>query len=137
MAGSKSDVYEVDVLKAATGQTTTILVTTPITPYLALFTVAPTDSTAGTEVSGGSYARVSSAGKWAAPASGSPSSVSNNATITFPTATGSWGTVVSVGIFDALSGGNRTYYADLTASKTIGSGDIANFTSGQITLTED
>lgn len=134
MAGSKSDAYEIDVLKAVTGQATTILATTPITPYIALFTVAPTDSTAGTEVSGGSYARTSSAGKWATPAAGS---VATNATVTFPTASGSWGTVVAFGVMDASSAGNLLMWGDLTASKAVGSGDIAEFASGQLTLTED
>ena len=30
----------------------------PVTGYMALYTACPTDSTAGTEVTGGSYARV-------------------------------------------------------------------------------
>ena len=139
MAGSKSDVYEVDILKAVTGQATTILTTTPITPYVALYTTAPTDSTAGTEVTtaGGTlYARTSSAGKWAAPAAGS---VANNATITFPTAGASWGTVVAFAITDnATAGaGNVLMWGDLTASKAIGIGDIAEFAASGLTLTED
>ena len=82
--GSKSDVYEIDVLKATTGQATTILTTTPLAAvWIALFTADPTDSTGGTEVTGGAYARVDSKGKWAVPAAGS---VANNAVITFPTA---------------------------------------------------
>lgn len=134
MAGSASDVAEVDFLKAITGQTTTILSTTPITLYIALFTVAPSDSASGTEVSGGSYARVSSSGKWAAPSAGS---VATNATITFPTATGSWGTVVAWAGFDASTTGNRLVWGDLTANKTVGSGDTASFASGALTITCD
>lgn len=134
MAGSKTDVYEVDVLKAVTGQATSILTTTPITPYVALFTVAPSDSSTGTEATGGSYARVSSAGKWAVPAAGS---VANNALVTFPTATVSWGTVVSFAIMDALTNGNMLMWGDLTASKAIGIGDIAEFAASALTLTED
>src|SRR4051812_14138123 len=100
MAGSKSDVCEVDILKLATGQATTIFSTTPLaTVYVALFTAAPSDSSAGTEVSGGSYARVDSKGKWGTPASGT---VSNNATIAYPTATADWGTVVAFAIMTAL-----------------------------------
>lgn len=132
--GSKADAYENDVLKATTGQTTTILSTTPITPYIALFTTAPTDSSAGTEVSGGSYARHNSSGKWAAPSGGS---VSTNAACTFPTATASWGTVVAFGIMTASSGGSLLMWGALTTNKTVGNGDTASFASGALTLTED
>jgi len=155
--------------------------------FLALFTVAPSDAgSGGTEVSGGSYARVQVAGPattnnttasgnatlhfastpaWIVPgmtitdvtapsvipagttvlsvtgttvvmsanASGggvgngdsiqfsawpaasassgaepatSPASVTNGAVVTFPAATGSWGTVVAFGVYDALTSGN-------------------------------
>jgi hypothetical protein len=133
--GSKSDVYEADVLKATTGQTTTILSTTPITPYIALFTANPSDSAAGTEVSGGSYARVSSAGKWAAPTG--TTSVTTNAAITFPTASAGWGTVTGFAVMSASSGGSVLMWGALTASKTVNSGDTPSFASGQLTLTED
>lgn len=132
--GSKSDAYEVDVLKATTGQATTILTTTPITPYIALYTVAPTDSTNGTEVTGGSYARVSSAAKWATPSAGS---VATNAVITFPTATADWGTVVAFRIMDAASAGNPLMWGALTTSKVIANGDTASWASGSLVLTED
>jgi hypothetical protein len=133
--GSKSDVYEIDVLKATTGQATTIISTTPLTTvYVALFTVAPSDASAGTEVTGGSYARVDSKGKWAVPAAGS---VSNNAVITYPTATADWGTVVAFALMTALSGGSQTMWGTLTASKAVNNGDTASFASGALTLTED
>lgn len=132
--GSKSDTYEIDVLKATTGQTTTVLTTTPITPYIALFTTTPTDSTAGTEVSGGSYARVSSATKWATPSAGS---VSTNATVTFTTATADWGVVTGFGVMTASTAGTLLMWGALTASKTVSNGDTASFASGALTLTED
>src|SRR5437763_17011369 len=82
MAGSKSDAYEIDVLKATTGQATTLITTTPLAAvWVALFTVAPTDSAGGTEVpAANGYARVDSKGKWAVPAAGS---VATNAIVTF------------------------------------------------------
>jgi hypothetical protein len=134
MAGSLADVFEVDVLKAITGQATTILVTTPITPYIALFTTSSTDSTPGTEVSGGSYARISSAGKWATPSAGS---VTNNAVITFATPSGSWGTVTNFAVYDAVSAGNRVGWADLTASQVISSGNTVSFAASALTITLD
>lgn len=133
--GSKTDVYEIDVLKATTGQATTILTTTPLANvYLALFTVAPGEAGGGTEVTGGSYARVDSKGKWAVPAAGS---VSTNAVVTYPTATVDWGTVVGFAVMTALSGGSMLMWGTLTASKTVSNGDTASFASGALTLTED
>jgi hypothetical protein len=132
--GSKSDVYEVDVLKAVTGQATTILTTTPITPYIALYTATPTDSSAGTEVTGGSYARVSSAGKWAVPSAGS---VATNAIITFPTATADWGAITGFAVCSAVSAGSILMWGALTVSKSVLTADTASFASGSIVLTED
>src|SRR5215213_2680357 len=106
--GSKSDALEADILKAVTGQATTLLTTTPLTNvYMSLFTVTPSDSAAGTEVTGGSYARVQTVGKWGAPSG--TTQVANNAVITFPTATADWaagGTqVVAFGLHSASTAG--------------------------------
>jgi hypothetical protein len=138
MAGSLTDICEVDLLKLLTSQATTIFTTTQLANvYVGLLTVAGSDSAGGTEVSGGSYARIDSNGLWAAPVSGSPSSVANNATITFPTASGSWGTVVAFALYDAVSGGNRYAWGDLTVNKAVGSGDTASYASGALVLTLD
>lgn len=135
MAGSKSDAWEVDVLKAVTGQATTVVTTTPLTEvYVGLYTVAPTDAAGGTEVAGGGYARQASKGKWAVPAAGS---VSNNAAVGFPTATADWGTVVAFGLFTAATGGTLLMWGTLGTNKPIMNGDTASFASGTLTLTED
>jgi len=78
------------------------------TAYIALFTAVGTDAGSGfTEVSGGSYARVATAGAdWNAASGTGPSTISNVNTITFPAATGSWGTVIAFGLYDAASSGN-------------------------------
>jgi hypothetical protein len=132
MAGSKADYLELELLKWATGQTNDL--GAACTPYIALFTTAPGEAGGGVEVSGGSYARQDSSGKWAAPAAGA---VQTNAEIAFPQATADWGTVVAFAIMDAVSGGNFLYWADLTASKTVNNGDTFKFPSGNIDLTED
>ena len=99
--------------------------------YAGLFTVAPTPSTAGSEVSGGSYARVATT--FGAPALG----VSlNSGSVAFPTATLNWGTVVAVGIFDAASGGNLLYFGTLTTSKAVDNGDTASFAISALSITE-
>lgn len=105
------------------------------TVYVGLYTAAPSDTGGGTEVTGGSYARKSTAGAdWNAAASGSSS---NANAITFITATGSWGTVTHFGLFDAASAGNLLRWAALTTSKTIGSGDTASFAAAALVCTED
>jgi hypothetical protein len=136
MAGSFTDVFEVDVLKALTGQATSILSTTALTNvYVGLTTTAPSDASAGTEVSGGSYARVQTVGKWGTPSAGS---VANNATVTFPAPTANWGTVLGFELWTASTGGTRIAWGDLTASKVINNGDQAPvFNVGALVVTLD
>jgi len=123
--------------------------TPPATTHVALLTAAPTDAGGGTEVTGGSYARVavgSSLANWAGTqgagttvaSTGTNGTTSNNATITFPAPTANWGSVAAFAIYDAASGGNLLYYANLTASKTINNGDAApSFAAGALTIQED
>ena len=136
MAG-KSDYLEAEALKWATGQTNDM--GTAPTPYVALFTVAPTDAGGGTEVStsGTAYARVDSSTDWGAPSGTAPTSVSNSAEITFAQATADWGTVVAFAIFDAATTGNMLYWGNLSASKSVGTNETARFDIGALTLTED
>lgn len=134
MAGSKSNYLELALLDEVLGG---VNFAPPATVYVALYTAAPTDAGGGTEVSGGAYARVAvtnNAINWPAASGGSKS---NGTVITFPTATAAWGTVVAFGISDAATAGNLLYWADLTTSKTIGSGDTASFAVGALTCTED
>ncbi len=104
--------------------------TSVATVYVSLWTTDPTDAGSGTEVSGGSYART--AVTFGAPSNGV---TTNSANVTFPTATGSWGTVGWIGINDALSSGNLLYHTALDASKTISSGDIFQITTGNLSVT--
>ena len=100
MAGF-SDYLEDKVLNHVFGGTA---YTAPGTLYVGLYTAAPTDAGGGTEVTGGSYARKSMA---AMTVSGtSPTEATNGAAVEFVTATGSWGTVTHVGVFDAVTTGN-------------------------------
>jgi hypothetical protein len=104
--------------------------TSVATVYVSLWTSDPTDAGSGTEVSGGSYART--AVTFGAPANGV---TTNNADVTFPTATGSWGTVGWIGINDALTSGNLLYHTALDTSKQIDSGDIFKIASGNLSVT--
>ena len=129
MAGF-SDYLEDKVLDHVFGGTA---YTAPGTLYVGLYTAAPSDSGGGTEVSGGSYARKSMP---AMTVSGtSPTEATNGAAVEFVTATGSWGTVTHVGVFDAVTTGNLLGWAALTASKTVSSGDVFRFDAGDLDIT--
>ena len=120
--------YLENALINATLRSTTY--TSPATVYVSLWTTDPTDAGSGTEVSGGSYARTS-------VTFGSPSNgvTTNNADVTFPTATASWGTVGWIGINDASTSGNLLYHTALDTAKAIDSGDIFKIASGNLSVT--
>lgn len=106
--------------------------TPPTNIYVGLFTASPTDANTGTEVSGGSYARELIT--FAAPVAGA---TSNDALVTFTTATASWGVVTHFGLYDSVSGGNLLYWGPLTVSKTVDSGDIFTWPIGNLAITLD
>jgi hypothetical protein len=106
--------------------------TAPSTLYAALFTVAPSDTGGGTEVSGGGYVRKTAA----FTVSGTnPTTATNGSAIEYPTATAGYGTVVAVGVFDASSSGNLLAYANLDASKVVSTGDVFRFNAGDLDIT--
>jgi hypothetical protein len=120
--------YLEDALINATLRNTSY--TSPATVYVGLYTTDPGEGNTGTEVSGGSYART--AVTFGAPSNGVST---NSASVTFPTATGTWGTVTHVGILDASTSGNLLYYTALDASKSIASGDVFTISTGNLSVT--
>lgn len=119
---------------------------TTSTLHVGLLTAAPSDTGGGTEVSGNSYARASvtsSLANWAGTqstgsttaSSGTGGATSNNNAITFPTPSGTWGTVTHFGIYDASTSGNLLFYGALTISKTINNGDTVSFPAGSLSIT--
>ncbi len=121
--------------------------TGPATLYLGLYTTADNTMDTGVEVTGGSYARVaitSSLANWSGTqgagtttvSTGTSGRISNNNAITFPAPTANWGTVVGIGIHDALVGGNLLYFAPLTTNDTVNNGDAApSFPAGSLVFT--
>ena len=116
--------------------------TAPTTLYVGLHTSASSDSAAGTEVSGGSYAHQTAS----FTVSGTtPTEATTGAAIEFPTATASWGTVTYAGVYDALTGGNLLAYAELTdpsdfstaLPKAIDTGDIFRISAGNLKIRLD
>lgn len=115
------------------------------TLYVSLHTGDPgPDGQAGNEVSGGSYARVSRAQgttKWGAATTADPSvTASADDAITFPTASGSWGTVTHFGLWQNISGTATTNFIGggaLSAPQAIGTGNTASFAVGALTHSFD
>jgi hypothetical protein len=93
----------------------------PAAMYVALFTSAIAPGGTGTEVSGGSYARVALTQNDAQynKVVGSTTTWSNINPITFPTPTGTWGSISYYALFDASTGGNMIAYEALPSAVTI------------------
>lgn len=121
--------------------------TAPVTVYVGLLTAAPSDTGGGTEVSGNAYARVAitsgtaawnnTQGNTTGASTGTDGTIENAAVITFPTPTAGWGTVTHWGVYDAATAGNLLFYAPLTVSKTINTGDAVSFAAGALSLQID
>ena len=125
---SFSNTYETNVL---TWTFTNGAVTRPTAWYLGLFTTDPGEAQGGTEVSGNGYARE------AVTFTVSGDTASNSAAIEFDAATGSWGTITHVAVYDASTGGTQIAYAALTTSKAIDTGDILRVPAGDLDITLD
>ena len=106
--------------------------TSPTTVYVGLYTSNPDEGNTGTEVSGGSYAR-----QPLSVTTASGGIVTSSADVSFPQATGSWGTISHIGLLDALTSGNLLMYTELTTSKVIESGDVLKIATGSLTASLD
>lgn len=104
---------------------------------VALFTVTPTETTSGTEVStdGTGYSR-QTVSFTAATTVSNETKVSNDATITFGPATSSWGTVTGAAVFDDLD--NMLVFGSFEGGPVIVStGNKVEIAVGALTITLD
>ncbi len=114
--------------------------TPPTAVWAALFTAVTglEGNNPTAEVSGGSYARVAIP---LAAASGGASS--NNADLTFTTASADWGTVTHAAVVDAQTntvwgaGVNVLMWSSLDANKTVNTSDTFKFNNGDLDVTVD
>lgn len=111
---------------------TAVLSPLTTTAYVSLHTGDP-GNTGATEVSGGAYARQGPI--TFANAGANPTVSSNSAIVTFPVATGSWGTVAYFGVWDAVTAGNFRGSGAVTTPKAVNNGDTARFIAGALTIT--
>jgi len=120
--------------------------TKPTHQWVALFTAAPSDAGGGTEVTGGSYARVDLApldANWTATqggtsgnSTGTTGQVTNAVAITYPAPTADWGSIGWFAIMDASTAGNMLIWDALTAARTVLNGDPApSFAVGSLKIT--
>lgn len=124
MADNLTNTAENKMLDALVG-TASYSADTPI--KLALVTANGNDATAGTEVSGGSYAR-----QTITFTSASSGSIGNAGVVSFtnmPTCT-----VVGIELWDSAGTPARLAYGSLTSNKSLTSGDTLEFAIGSITL---
>ena len=126
MANSFSDYLENKVLGHVFGGSA---YSAPATIYVGLFTADPGESGSSNEVSGNGYLRRSMAFTVTNDAA------TNTSAVEFPTATGSWGTVTHTALYDASTSGNMLAVGQLTASKSVGTGDVFRFNAGDFDIT--
>lgn len=125
MANNMTDQLELKLLDLANGVTTAAPVTGPM--KLALLTTLGSDSSAGVEVSGGSYARQTIT---FAAASGGASSNTNAITFNGMPAC----TVVGMAIYDSAGTPLRCWTMPVTEQKTYAAGDVATVGVGTVTV---
>jgi hypothetical protein len=108
--------------------------TRPASVFVGLFTTAIGDDGSGDEVTGNDYERVEVTNN----NTNFPAAVngvkSNGQEIAFPQPSASWGAVRAVGIFDASSGGNLLFSANLSQQVTIAAGDTPSWPAGSLSF---
>lgn len=128
MAGNLSDYAEGQCVKWLFSVDA---ITRPTAWYVALYTATPDDTGGGTEVSTGGYARQ------AVTFTDAGSGVySNNVQLSFDATGADFGTIVAVGVFDAVSSGHLLAWKVVT-SQSVVNGQSARFASGALTVRFD
>jgi len=133
--GSFADYWEAEILDHVFNKGA---YTAP-TIYVGLSTADPGDDAAGlAEPSGNNYSRVTTAaGDWNAATGTTPCLIDNANAITFPQASGPWGTVSHFALFDASSGGNMLAHGSLGTPQAIVSGNTPEFAAGDLDVSLD
>jgi hypothetical protein len=119
--GGFTDATEDKVMDALLGGTA---LGQPATYYFGLSTTTITDAGGNiTEPSGNNYSRVAITNNKTSFTTSSGGLVQNAIAINFPTASGSWGTIVDWFMSSAASGGTIWFFGTLPASRPVASGD--------------
>lgn len=101
--------------------------------YLALTSTAPTAGAPGTELAGGSYARMVIPLSIAAAAG----SKSNSTQMLWAAASADWATILGYDIYDAAVAGNRRWFRALSAAeqRAVKAGDQYRIAQGNLVFT--
>jgi hypothetical protein len=102
-----------------------VAIASPPTLYVGLSLTKSYKGGYVSEPVGGSYSRVAVPNDLTHFLAASGGTKSNATAIAFPSPSAGWGSILSVFIADASSGGNVLAMADLPAARTINSGDPA------------
>ncbi len=132
--GAFTDYLENKILDHVLGNST---YTPPSTVYIGLAQSVSEDGTITGEPSGYGYQRVAVANNPTNFPAASNGSKTNGTTITFPEATGDWGTIYYAFVADAATGGNVLLYMQLDNPKSVGAGDTVRFTPGDLNFALD
>lgn len=127
MAGNLPDTAEVALLDHLHG-VATLTIATPL--KCRLMTAAGSDGSAGTEVTGGSYA--SQTITFSAASAGATSNSGALSYTLMPACT-----VVGVEIWDSSGTPKRLWYLPLSSSKTLQAGDTFSLAAGAVTVSLD
>lgn len=135
MANSLTNYSENLILNSIFGGAT---LTPPSTLYFGLSTTSVQDDGSGiTEPIGNGYTRVGVANNITLFPTTTTSAKSNGSTVSFPSASGSWGNIKDFFVSDSAINGNIICYGTLSISKDVTSGDILSFGVGNLTITLD
>jgi hypothetical protein len=106
------------------------------TLHIALSTTAPAaDGSNVTEPVGNNYARVATAtSDWGTATLADPSTIANVNAVTFPQASGAWGTITHFAIYDASTSGNFIGHGTLPVPKAPTTNDTPAFGVGALVV---
>lgn len=130
--GAFSDFLEKALLRHVFGSTA---YTRPASLWVALYKTLGTDTGPGTEpLTAAGYARTVATFADAPDLFDGSSAMWNPALIQFPVATADWGTVVWMGVHDAVTGGNMLAHGPLAVTKTVTRGDAVRFPAQELII---
>jgi hypothetical protein len=109
---------------------TTVLASILTTVFVSLHTTDPGD-TGAAEIAGNAYARTAAT---FTDTGANPTTASNSAIVSFPTATAGWGTIAYFGLWSAATSGNYQGSGQLDVSRIVNAGDKVQFLTGALTV---
>ena len=127
MTGNMNEYYRTAVLNTLRGMNCS-----GFTPYLALFNGSP--DSGGIEFVGNGYARVAMNFSVPSEQSNGNSQTSNTSLVTTPEATGLWGQLTHVAIYDAAANGHAFMTIPLDSSYNVTEGTVIQFQPGKFKM---